>query len=149
MYTQQKLKLLLRLDSIYINFSKNAETRYGWERATSFEYLSAQAKLEETRLEMEQAKSDVLIQQTVLQGGTGATTIFDTPDKVVVSESHLRFSTRHDWVRTPTCRCNSSKLPLPLPLPNWKKINTHLHYNSELSHKASIRSLLSMAIVLD
>jgi len=87
MYVQQKLLLLSRLDSAYANFAKYAETKFRVGESNQLENLTAQARLKEIQLQKEQATSDVLIQQTILQAWTGTTISFDLPTQVIISES--------------------------------------------------------------
>jgi len=79
--------LLSQLDSTYSNFAKYAETKFRVGESNQLENLSAQARLKEIQLEKEQAKSDVLIHETILQQWTGTTSSFDLTDEVIISES--------------------------------------------------------------
>jgi cobalt-zinc-cadmium resistance protein CzcA len=87
MYARQKLQLLSQLDSMYVNFAKYAETKFRVGESNQLEDLTAQARMKEIQLQKEQAKSDVLIQQTILQEWTGTASPLDLPGEIIISES--------------------------------------------------------------
>ena len=76
LYAQQKLKLFLKLDSVYSNFARYAETKYRVGETNQLEKLSAQAKLKEIELQQHQAESDLKVSQFNLQQWTGSAVFF-------------------------------------------------------------------------
>lgn len=66
-YTQQKIKLLTYLDSIYTDFSKASDLRYKTEESNLLEKTAAEAELMQVKNRLSQTKFDALIQHKKLQ----------------------------------------------------------------------------------
>ncbi|MBK9731076.1 MAG: CusA/CzcA family heavy metal efflux RND transporter [Chitinophagaceae bacterium] len=83
LYGKEKVRLLLRLDSVYRNFSVYADKKYTVGESNQLEKISAQAQLKQIQIQLQQAQSDVVAFQTLLQQWTGST------EMLVPSETSL------------------------------------------------------------
>ncbi|MBK5284449.1 MAG: CusA/CzcA family heavy metal efflux RND transporter, partial [Bacteroidia bacterium] len=81
MYGEQRLKLLMQLDSIYTDFANYAAKKYQVGESNLLEKISADAQLKQIRLRKQQAESDLTVFQTQLQQWTGITSPMEISDK--------------------------------------------------------------------
>lgn len=67
LYTREKKKLLLRTDSLYVNFQRNADLRFAKGASNILEKNTAQTQRSQVRLQLQQLQQEIVSQQQQFQ----------------------------------------------------------------------------------